>query len=101
MKRRYQYQQYLNFKRRKMWFFVVVIGMIIAYISGRKWGLQIYNYYRPQIAYILPYARRKYRSTSLALHSVDSSSDINVKKKFDLETVIHFLGHIWNSHNFV
>lgn len=72
-----------------MWFFVVVIGMIVTYISGRRWGLQIYNHYRPQIAYILPYVRRKYRSSSLARQSVDTSSDnINVKKKFDLETVI-------------
>lgn len=72
-----------------MWFFVAIIGMIVSYISGRRWGLQIYNYYRPQIAYILPYARRKYRSSSLAHQSVDTSSDnINVKKKFDLETVI-------------
>lgn len=73
-----------------MWFFVAVFGMIITYISGRRWGLQIYNYYRPQIAYILSYARRKYRSSSLALQSAaDISSDnVNVKKKFDLETVI-------------
>lgn len=83
-----------------MWFFVAILGMIATYISGRRWGLQIYNYYRPQIAYILPYIRRKYRSSSLALQSVDTSSDnsINVKKKFDLETVITLsnISEFWN-----
>lgn len=82
-----------------MWFFIAVIGLIVAYISGRKWGNQLYNYYRPRLNYILPYIRRKYRpvigggggtggSAGLLLQSVETVDSINAKKKFDVESVI-------------
>lgn len=74
-----------------MWFFIAVIGMVVAYISGRKWGNQLYNYYRPRLNYVLPYIRRKYRpvvgAVSTSLQSVETVDDINAKKKFDLESV--------------
>lgn len=70
-----------------MWFFIAVIGMIVTYISGRRWGLQIYEYYRPRLTYILPYVRKKYRSTTPKLQPVTDTNDINAKKKFDLDTV--------------
>lgn len=74
-----------------MWFFIAVIGMVVAYISGRKWGNQLYNYYRPRLNYVLPYNRRKYRpvvgAVSTSLQSVETVDDINAKKKFDLESV--------------
>lgn len=75
-----------------MWFFIVVIGMVVAYISGRKWGNQLYNYYRPRLSYILPYIRRKYRpvvgSGGISLQTVETVDSINAKKKFDVESVI-------------
>lgn len=72
-----------------MWFFIAVIGMVVAYISGRKWGNQLYNYYRPQLNYFLPYMRRKYRPViGTSLQSVETDESINAKKKFDLESVI-------------
>lgn len=72
-----------------MWFFITVIGMVVAYISGRKWGNQLYNYYRPRLNYILPYMRRKYRPVvGTSLQTVETDESINAKKKFDLESVI-------------
>lgn len=69
-----------------MWFFIAVIGMVIAYISGRKWGNQLYNYYRPRL---MPYIRRKYRPIGgTSLQSVETDESINAKKKFDLESVM-------------
>lgn len=60
--------------------------MVIAYISGRKWGFQIYNYYRPRL---VAYIRRKYRPVvGASLQSVEIDEAINAKKKFDLESVI-------------
>lgn len=71
-----------------MWFFIAVIGVVVAYVSGRKWGVQLYNYYRPRLHYILPYIRRKYRPiASGTLPCVQTDEDINAKKKFDLESV--------------
>ncbi|XP_055302138.1 TLD domain-containing protein 2 isoform X34 [Sitodiplosis mosellana] len=69
-----------------MWFFIAVIGMIVAYVSGRKWGNQLYNYYRPRL---MPYIRRKYRPVvGSSLQSVETDASINAKKKFDLESVL-------------
>lgn len=63
--------------------------MVVAYISGRKWGNQLYNYYRPQLNFILPYIRRKYRPViGTSLQTVETDDSINAKKKFDLESVI-------------
>lgn len=76
-------------KNVEMWFFVAIIGMVVAYVSGRKWGQRLYNYYRPRIAYIVPYFRRKYRPlTPALLPTAVADDDINAKKKFDLESVI-------------
>lgn len=62
--------------------------MVVAYISGRKWGNQLYNYYRPRLHYVLPYIRRQYRPVvGTSLQTVESVDDINAKKKFDLESV--------------
>lgn len=72
-----------------MWFFVIVIGIVIAYISGRKWGNQLYNYYRPRLNYILPYVRWNYRPVGCTtLQSVETVESINAKKKFDLDSVM-------------
>lgn len=71
-----------------MWFFIAVIGMVVAYVSGRKWGNQLYNYYRPRLNYVLPYIRRKYRPVvGTSLQSVETADGINAKKKFDLDSV--------------
>lgn len=70
-----------------MWFFIVVIGMVAAYISGRRWGLQLYDYYRPRLTYILLYVRRKLQSTKQNIPALDTANEIDTKKKFDLETV--------------
>lgn len=73
-----------------MWFFIAVIGMVVAYVSGRKWGIQLYNYYRPRLHYILPYIRRKVRPmVGNTLPSITTVvDDIDAKKKFDLESVM-------------
>lgn len=71
-----------------MWFFIAIIGIIVAYVSGRKWGHRLYNYYRPRITYIVPYFRRKYRPLTPTLLPVATPiDDIDAKKKFDLESV--------------
>lgn len=62
--------------------------MVVAYISGRKWGNQLYNYYRPRLNYILPYIRQKFRPVvGTSLQTVETVDAINAKKKFDLESV--------------
>lgn len=81
-----------------MWFFIAVIGIVVAYVSGRKWGIQLYSYYRPRLHYILPYIRRKVRPmVGNTLPNITTAvDDIDAKKKFDLESVIP----IWPSHPF-
>lgn len=60
-----------------MWFFLLVIGMVASYISGRKWGYQLYQYYRPRITYA--FRKRK-------IPAIEKDEE-GAKKKFDLESV--------------
>lgn len=75
-----------------MWFVIAVIGIVVVYVSGRKWGIQLYSYYRPRLHYIVPYIRRKVRPmVGKTLPNVETVDDINAKKKFDLESVIRIV----------
>lgn len=62
----------------EMWFFLLIIAMVASYVSARRWGYQLYQYYRPRIAYT--FRTRK-------LPNIESDDDA-AKKKFDLESVI-------------
>lgn len=61
-----------------MWFLLLIIGMVASYVSARRWGYQLYQYYRPRIA--LAFRTRK-------LPVSETDEDV-AKKKFDLESVI-------------
>lgn len=63
-----------------MWLVLLVFGMVASYISARRWGYHLYQYYRPRIAYAL--RTRK-------LPAIENDDDA-AKKKFDLESVIMF-----------
>lgn len=67
-----------------MWFFLLIIGMVASYVSARRWGYRLYQYYRPRIAYSV----RAFRTRKLP---ASETEDDVAKKKFDLESVIMFL----------
>lgn len=71
-----------------MWFFCAIFCFIVLYVSGRKWGHKLYNYYRPRLTYVLPY-RRKARPLTPTLSVVESDVDC-AKKKIDLSVIYEF-----------
>lgn len=71
-------------QKQKMWFFLLIIGMVASYVSARRWGYQLYQFYRPRIAYA-------FRTRKLPASETD---DDVAKKKFDLESVIFISFHL-------
>lgn len=69
-----------------MWFVFSIIGFIVLYVSGRKWGEIVYNYARRRLPYALPFRQQKIRPPTPTLCVVESDVDSAKKaKKYDLE----------------
>lgn len=65
-----------------MWFWFAIVGIIVAYVSGRKWGQFLYNHGMRRLSYILP-NKQKIRPPTPTLSVVES--DVDCSKKYDLE----------------
>lgn len=69
-----------------MWFIFSIIGFIVLYVSGRKWGEVAYNYARRRLPYALHLRQQKIRPPTPTLSVVESDVDsAKNAKKYDLE----------------